>query len=290
MFTLFKNFIYLSLICFLSISFLGCSGGENKDFSFLDESSNSGDATRPPQIVSFPPTDDPLRMVANDSETFAVTVGPSAGDSVTYTYKLNTALLSMTANPYYSLDGALLNAGTNTLEVTATNELGLDTKIFNITRNTPPSLDLTSPAAAGNNVACGGGSLVFNVTASDAETDGLTFTWKFNGSAGASDFSVTTTGNNSVNTFSPSCITSGSNTVSVDVSDSFQTTSYSWAVSISNPSVAQITAYLPLTNPVIIPSTGNQDFSISATGKTPLAYSWQLNGTDIPGETTALVN
>ena len=278
------------LLVFSVFAVAGCKS-DNDDFSFVEAPTDdvSIETTEPPQILAFTPTADPVRMVESGKQTFAVSVQSKAGQDVQYEFSIRGSVLAKGSNPFYVLEGALAPPGISELVVKATNSIGSNSKSFVVQKNRAPTIDTSSPAVGGNDVTCGGGSIVFEITASDPDADGLSYQWKLNGASGVMAFSINSTGISSRNVFSPSCNLSGINTVTVDVSDGFEMTSFTWTVNITNPSVAQITAYSPLSTPVIITSSGSQDFSISATGKAPLTYAWKLGGTPIPGATNALL-
>lgn len=285
------SMVYRSVwvIC-LGLMLSSCKEGDNS-FDFFEEVPTAGNGTiEDVKIASFTPLTDPVRVTSSSSTTFAVSVNSGAGDSVNYKWELNGVEKADGATPFYDLSGATATAGANTLKVTATNPNNSDIKIFNIQKNQIPSITSTVPGAAGNTINCGAGNLSFTVNASDADADGLTYTWKLNGAVHATYFAITPGAGSSQNVFTPPCSISGNNTVSVDVTDSYDTASFSWSVSVVNPSVATITSFNPNAALTIIPSTGNQNFSISATGKNPLVYKWQLNGTDIPGQANSFIN
>ncbi len=260
-----------------------CTSGQD-DFKFLDEGSSSSEITSAVQIIDYTPKSNPVIVTNSGTITFAVTVGSGAGNNLTYAFSLDGNVVQSGPNGFFDLNAASVGAGAHTLDVNVTNGVTQDSHRFNLQKNTPPVIDSTSPPAAGNVVSCGGGALILNVQASDVDGDNLSFVWKVNSGISPALFSSIVSDNSqSTATFAPPCTLSGSNVVTVEVSDSYDTISYSWAVSVVNPLEAEITSFTPSTSPVIIPSTGSQLFSISATGKAPLVYSWLLNGTPIGG-------
>lgn len=274
----------------LTAALTGCKEGDSA-FDFFEETPSTGNGTiEDVSIQSFTPITNPVRVTNSSSTTFAVSVNSGAGDSVQYKWDLNGSEKSNGTSPFYDLSGSDATAGMNVLTVTATNANNSVSKSFSVQKNQVPVVGATTPGAAGNNVNCGAGNIAFTVAATDADNDGLTFTWKLNGAVHTTYYAITPGANSSQNTFTPPCSLAGNNTVTVDITDGYDTTSYNWSVSVVNPSVAQITNHSPTGALIIIPSTGNQNFSISATGKNPLTYKWQLNGTDIPGQINSFIN
>ncbi len=271
----------------LSVSLMGCKS-DNDDFAFAEETTGNNEPVAV-EIISYTPNTVPVRVTDSSSTTFVVSVNSGAGDNVTYTWKLDGTTLATGSDSFYAFDGTLAPSGSSSLVVTADNQISTDTHAFNLDKNAVPTIDSSVPAAAGNMVNCDGSTIQFSITASDPDADALTYTWKLNGIVHATYYSITNGAGTSINDFTPPCTLAGANTVTVDVNDGYDTASTAWAVSVLNPTLAQIISYLPLSNPVIIPSTSSENFSMSATGKNPLAYEWRLNGTAIPGETSSFL-
>ncbi|MCB0421639.1 MAG: hypothetical protein KDD61_11625 [Bdellovibrionales bacterium] len=287
-----RNKLSFCLVIVLSLFSLwlgGCKSSDEGQFSFLDSPQDeTGTKTQDVKVVSFSPTTNPVRITNSSVTTYVVSVNSHSGD-VEYVWKLNGSTLSTGTDPFLDLSGAIAPAGTSTLEVIASNSQSEDSKIFAIEKNTPPVIDAATPSSTGNTLSCGSGTLAMTVSASDVNSDGLTFTWLLNGAPHATYFSISGTGGTSTNSFSPPCSVAGSNTVSVEVSDGYDKVSTSWAITVNNPTVANIDSFTPATSPIIIPSAGSQLFSISASGKAPLSYSWKVDGTTIPGENSAFI-
>ncbi|MFK8139280.1 MAG: hypothetical protein AB8E15_13050 [Bdellovibrionales bacterium] len=286
---MFRYFTMALRSLILTLFLVACEDSKEA-FNFFEEEIGPGSAIEDVEIINFTPTANEIRLTSVTQTTFAVSVNASAGSKVTFNWQLNGVTLSGEDKPFIDISGTALTAGANSLLVTASNEQSSDSQSFNLSLNQAPVIDTFTPGIAGNLISCGSGTLQFTVTASDPDADGLSFVWKLNGSANPSSFSETSSVGGSVLDFTPSCALSGANSVSLEVTDGFDTTIKSWSVSVINPSVAQINSYSPLGAITVIPSTGSQAFSISATGKDPLAYAWRLNGTAIPGETSSFIN
>lgn len=268
----------------------GCSKKSGSGFSFAEQSTASSDILTDVEIIDYTPKTNPVVVTNFGVTTFAVQVGSGAGNALVYTFELDGAEVQAGANGFYDLSAASVAAGSHVLEVTVTNGQTSDVHLFNLQKNTPPTVGVTTPAAAGNTVSCGGGALDFQINATDSDSDSLAFSWKFNGASAPSVFSqITSTQVQSTARFAPSCSISGANVITVDVTDGFDVTSYTWSVSVSNPIIAEITGFTPTGNPIIIPSSGSQIFSLSAVGKAPIVYSWRLDGTLIGGAGSSIL-
>lgn len=270
------------LLSFSLIIFSGCKGGEG--FSALEETiqgtldEGDDDEEEPVEIISYSPTDSPVRVADDLETTFVVSVNPSAGSSLAYAWKLNGSLLSNQSSSFLQLNGSTTDPGLNTLEVVATNSVSSASKIFTLYKNTAPAIDTTSPGFTGNNVTCGGSnSITFEATFSDVDGDNLSPLWKLNGVPNHSSFSVSNTASSSTAIFSPPCSMAGPNIVSVTIDDGYESTSASWSVTIVNPLVAQIIGFTPIVSPVVIQENDSQLFTVSASGQAPFEYSWAIN-------------
>lgn len=274
------------LFVLATLSLTACTGGGGSKFSdLLDVNPQQNGVV---EITALTPTGSPVIMNSASETTFAVTVDPKAGSNLTYTWTLDGVTLSST-NSFHILSGAALPPGDHALAVSVTNGKSTDSHSFSIHKNTPPVITARSPAATGSSVTCGSGSLALSVSTSDADNDARTYTWKVNGIAGTSFFiNQNSTGAGATADFVPNCTLSGTATVSVEVSDGHDSVSISpaWTVSIINSGVANIGGVSPNTSPyVIIPSTGSKIFNmLDVTGVPPISYSWELEGTPLPGE------
>ncbi len=277
------------LILILKLLFIvGCNSGGNSDFSILDDGSGSNEpATEAARILTYSPSSSPVVVTDSTSTTFGVTINPTAGSNVTFEFLLDGVRLQYGSSQFYSLSGSVVSGGSHTLRVVATNSIGSDTHSFTVNKNSAPIVTASTPAPAGNNVTCGSGTITFEVTGSDSDGDSLTFSWNVDGIALPAMFSVTTVGSSSEAVFAPTCALNGLMSVNVVISDGHDTVTESWLVTVSNPTVASVDSYTPLDATVVISSSGSQLFSISASGKAPLTYSWILNGAIIPGATSA---
>lgn len=280
----FLKFVYVVLLTITTTGCLSEGGG-----SFGDLLSAEPDTDGVVEIVDQTPTVVPTVTATTGDTTFAVSIASGAGNNVKYKWELDGLLLVDSARAFYTLSASSLSAGSHALKVTAYNSLSSDTYTYVIDKNTPPTFSSPSPASTGSSVTCGSGTLALSVNANDPEGANLTYVWKINGVAGSSFFLNHVYSNSgSAIDFAPNCTLTGLATISVEVSDGYDTTvlSPSWNVSIINSGVASIDGITPNSSPyVIIPSTSFKNFTmVNPTGVPPVTYSWELNGTPIPGE------
>jgi len=265
--------IKILFITLLSLALISCKSSKDDGFAFLDnpEPEKNEEVAVELEIESFSPTTSPVRVTDVSSTTFVISVNSTVG-GVTYTWKLNDSLLFVGTEPYFLFEGASAPTGLSNLEVIATNSVSEVSKVFILQKNAPPQILSSTPASTGHILFCGVGSLSMTVNASDADADGLTYTWLLNGAVHSSYFAVTNGAGTSNNVFSPPCSIAGVNNITVEVSDGFDKVSTSWGVTVNNPTIATINSYTPVGSPVILTSNGSQLFSVSASGKDPLSY------------------
>lgn len=248
------------------------------------------------QITSFSPASNPTIITNAQNVTFAVALS-SSDSHVTYNFilkNLNTAIsttLQSGTVPFYNLTGSSIAAGLYELKVIASNGSSSDQHIFNLRKNSPPSLPPTlmtfSPALSGVSLSCGSASQLFRSDLADADNDIMSITWFIDGVSTAVNLVNASTQSEAKATYSPTCAEVGIKNIRVDVFDGNETTSKTWTISVINPTIVSINAYSPSTDPVNVLSTGAQTFTVSATGKDPLAYEWKLDGSLLSSSTGA---
>lgn len=276
------KFLIFPLLLLLAISCNKSGGGAFKNLENEPIENNDPTIDGPVVISSATPSTDPVQVLSG-LNTFAVQIDAGAGGNVIYDFKLDGVTVQNTSSPFYVLNGTGMVAGAHTLEVTASNPTYQDEYSFNLYVNSPPVLNLINNTST--TISCIGGSFTMNFSASDADADALTFSYYLNGSTGNPalvNTNPTATTSNTV--FTPSCVNAGLNNIKVRVTDingAFDEEVI--PVTVSNPTVASITSYSPLANPVIITSSGSQSFQISPDGSSPFTMAWTLT----PGGTVA---
>ena len=209
---------------------------------------------------------------------FAVQIDAGAGDNVTYDFRFDGISVQDSTSPFYVVTGAGVLAGSHTLEVVAENPTYSDTHTFNLFKNTPPVMVLvsTNPATPAV-ISCLGGTFIMNTSASDVDADAMTFTYYLNGSTGSAALANVSTATTGSTTFTPTCAMVGSANLKIRATDtSGEYDEETVAVTVSNPTQASITGYSPVASPVIIESTGSQQFIISPDGTAPYTVVWTL--------------
>jgi|GEM_PF-2423541 len=277
------------------VTFSSCKGGGDSKFDFLDAETTEERQPVTVSISSHSPTDSNIVMIDGQTKTFVVALAES-DSGVTYQFNLKrvstgiTTTLQNGANPYLNLSGSSLTAGAYQLTVVASNSTSTDSHTFDIRKNSPPAVPPTaltfSPALTGTILNCGSSSQAFQSDIGDSDSDNMTITWKIDGST--TNPSMVDSSNQTLAkvTYSPTCAETGIKTIEVFVNDGYETTSKTWTVSVINPTVVNINSYSPTTDPIWITSTGSQIFTVSATGKAPLAYEWKLNGSVLSSSTS----
>lgn len=231
-------------------------------------------------VTTTNPSIDNVTKVSNTAGTLtAFTVGLSSS-TCSVKFSLNGNALSSTGTTL-SLDSSLLNPGINTLTATS----GSSTKTWSVVKNNPPVCGSQTPAATGNSMAPGA-NMVLNASASDADGDAMTFSWKINNAAASSSIlNAISNSTSSQAIFTPTSSYLGSNSLVLAVSDGVDTAQCSWTVDVSSGcSIASTSPSTGATVKIAQGSTSNSLFQVSAPG---CSFSWKLNGTTQGGQTAS---
>ncbi len=232
-------------------------------------SSNAALTVNVPPSISQQPTNQTVNQGTNVS--FAVTA--SGTTPLAYQWRLNgTNVVGATNTVYTCSNVQPNNAGYYTVLVT--NVAGSVTSANALlTIIGSPSIT-TQPSSQAVNV---GGSVTFNVAASG--TAPLAYQWRFNGAniGGATNTGYTITSVQATN--------AGNYSVAV---------TNAAGVAISSNAVLTVNVFAPGISVQPVSVTNNQgasvNFSVSATGTSPLAYQWYFNAASIAGATGATLN
>jgi hypothetical protein len=267
-------------------------------------SSALGTTVTPPtgdcgSIVSATPSATNL-IIPGSASSAGTTFGVVNTGTCVVTYTVNgTTVTGNNGNPFITLAATSFSAGTNTVVASASDGLSSSSQTWSVTKNTPPTLNSQVPASAGNALNYANNiTLIANVT--DALGNPLTATWLLNEVAAPSLFTISNTGANYQAVFQPTLTQVGANTITLQISDGYDTTSVNWAVTVTSGTVS-VSSCSPsgttLSSPdIITPSGGSasQTFSVTATG-TGLTYAWILEQpggstfSTIAGKNTAVI-
>jgi hypothetical protein len=238
-------------------------------------------------IASSNPSTTTAKISAAPASTLNFVASPSDA-SCAISWALNGATLSGQTNPLVTVTSSTLSASpaTNTLIATATNGYSTATRSWTIVKNQAPICGSQTPAAAGNNVSSSG-TLTFNATAGNPDSDPLTYAWTYNGGATSpAAFALSSSGNSASAVFTPNATYVGNNQgVAVAINDGYDTASCAWNVNVLNTcTLSSLTPAAPST--VKVPNLGTATTNFSAAATTGCGYTWTLNGTTIGGATT----
>ena len=216
-------YIYLVLLLLLTGCLEGGGGGDSS-FNFVDPgSANENLVVR---ITAYLPSNSSLSFTDATSQVFSVTAsGGSGGASLTYSWLLDGAQVGTTSSA--NIIGTSLTVGSHTLKAIATDGSTTDSHTWTLKKNVPPVISAYSPNQATYKMNYQA-TQTFYVTATDANSDTLTYTWYINN---ATSGPFTGTGNSVVFTANSTYI--GSNTIKVEVSDGTEVTTQSWTVEIN---------------------------------------------------------
>lgn len=271
----------LLIIVILTFASSCKKGGTGFD-SFSDpaeESTNS--LITAPIINSYSPTEDPVILLSNTEKTFVLGVNSTSGE-VNYEFILDGSTVKTGKSSFYTLNAISITPGAHTLNAKVVNSLGSVQKSFNVYKNSSPVFTLNSQTAT--TINCSSGTYVLNVSATDPDSDALTFTFLLNGATNGTYLSGTTGTNSASVTFTPTCSISGSNFVTIRATDSKgEYKDYTSNINVTNPFSASIDNFSPTTEPTVVQSTATTNFTITPSGTSPFAYSWSVT----PGSTVA---
>lgn len=273
-----KPFIHL----FLLLAITACNG-KGSAFQELEEQIDSDEPVEVAvAIEDFTPAGDPVVLTNASQTTFAVSVNDGAG-RVNYKFVLDDVTTLQEGNsPFTLIRGDSLAAGTHKLSVVASNANSSATKDFNLRRNSVPRILSSSPALNGNVVNCDQDTLTLNALTADADADAITQTWLLDGVAvtpATSGIVVTNAAGSAQLEYTPACSVAGVHTITLRLSDGFESFDQVWNVGVANPSVETIITYSPTSNNVVYLSTdASKTFTATGSGVGSLTFTWRLNG------------
>jgi len=224
----------------------------------------------------------------NEGQTLSFAVSGSDPDGDPLTYTVTSGPGSMSGSTYTYSPGWDTNHDDESYSVTIEADDGrggTDTETFQVNVNDvnrDPSIDSYTPASTTPSVS-EGSSLDFSVSASDPESDTLSYSWTLDGTEVSTSSSYT---------YSPGYSDAGTHTVIATVSDGYGgTASQTWTVTVTESNRApEITWFFPSAGSISLYTgyvmnkkenhNNSQLFNHTSTdpdGDT-LTYSWKLNG------------
>ena len=222
----------------------------------------------PPSITTQPKSS---TLIAGQNDTLSVTAAGTAPLSYQW-YKNGTAITGATSLTYVLTNVQPANAATYTVVVSNVTQINVTSSGAVLTVNVPPSIT-TQPKSSTLVV---GQNDTLSVTA--AGTAPLSYQWYKNGTsilgATSSSYSLTNVQTNNTGTY----------TVTVSNGTPPKATSTGAVLTVNPAPVAPSITVQPKSDTVTVGQ--NAIFTVTATGTTPLIYSWLKNGTAIPKGTS----
>jgi hypothetical protein len=179
-------------------------------------------------ITSCLPSENSAVVYSEGSNSSRIFTVSATGPSLSYQWQLDGTNVGANAADHTFAAGAL-SVGSHTAKVTVTDQYGNHQECnWNIKRNAKPTITAISPSAAQSTRLNISAQLPMNITATDGNSDSLTYQWTINGGTNSS---VLGSGLSSTN-FNPNGSTGflGSNTIVVTVSDGHESATQSWTV------------------------------------------------------------
>ncbi len=240
-------------------------------------------------ITSFTPVVTPVVLTGSSSTTFGLTIADGAG-AVSYDFLLdNSTMLQSSATSFLSVLGSTLTPGYHSLKVVARNATSQDEKIFNLRKNTLPSISTYNPALTGNTMSCSGGSLALSASFTDVDMDAVSVTWKLDNVPvvpSTSFTSISSSASATTMTYTPDCTKVGFHVFELSLFDGYETYTQSWTASVNNPPTppgnVQISTFTPTVSPVVLTGATNATFAVSIVdGAGVVNYEFKLDNTTV---------
>lgn len=222
-----RNFnLFLRLIA----SFIFLTGCKSDNKLAPLQSVGTGSNANTLEIVSAVPDRGDVTIEIDDIENFSVSAVAPFPRTINYNWHLNNQKVS--ASTQYSLQGLVSNVGSYTLTVEVSDGVDRVERTWNIKVNGPPTITPITATTPTPKVSVGH-QYTFQATASDPNSDSLTYTWLLNGE---SSLQLTGTQGNSTLTATEALV--GSNVITLQVTDGGQTRSYNWTIEVNHLSQA----------------------------------------------------
>lgn len=232
-------------------------------------------------LTSHSPSSNTLRILSTGStqSTFQVSTATN-GCQVNWT--LNGSPLSGTES-LKLLTSSQFATGNNVLMAAVTGAAGTSQQIWTVVKNSVPACGTMNPLNTSSQTAGIGQNVNLSLTATDSNSDPLTFAWKLNSqTVGSTILATSSTGMTASGVFTPDATHVGANSVTVDVNDGYETTTCSWPVSvipscdIASSSPAHATAQR-----IASQSVQSRAFNVTPNYPAYCSVEWFLNGVSV---------
>jgi hypothetical protein len=259
-----RTLAFLSSVC-STVTLAGCA-------AYTTSGSGSNPKATAPSITSQPA---PQTVTAGQSATF--TVAASGTSPLSYQWQKNGANISGATATSYTTPATSSGDNGSMFDVVVSNTAGsVSSHQAALTVNAAASAPTITTQPASQTVTAG---LTATFTVVATGTAPLSYQWQKNGAniSGANAASYTTpatTSSDNATTFDVVVSNTGGNV-----------TSHQATLTVTASATAPVITTQPANQTISAGQTAT--FSVVATGTTPLTYQWQLNGTAIPGATSA---
>lgn len=209
------------IILFLTVAFtFGCKQ-DSGSFDLLISGDTS--SVEDLEITARIPDQANITLEVGQTSQFVITAVAPAPRFVSYSWKLNGNVV--TANQTYTFAATAGLIGQHTLTAIASDGETLKENVWTIKVNGPPTIN---PITTGTPKVSTGSSIQIQATASDPNSDSLTYEWLLNGAT--SSYLTGTTGTGTLTGHSSIV---GPVTVTLRVSDGTSSTSYNWSAEVN---------------------------------------------------------
>ncbi|MFA5500587.1 MAG: FG-GAP-like repeat-containing protein, partial [Candidatus Omnitrophota bacterium] len=243
-----------------------------------------------PVIDHYVPEDLDLSLTLGEIVSFGVSAHDPNQAPITFKWYLNGEEIPAASGASSSIMFIVPKIGENAVEVRVANNLGETSLQWDISvgvaQNEPPVISSFSPNQAEITIDLNtGGGVSFGITATDTESDLLTYSWKFDGNA------LPDAGTTLSSAAYSAYLAVGSHTIEASVDDGHNTpVTHQWALHIiqgSTNTPPVISSFSPNQAEITIDlnTGGGVSFGITATDgqNDPLTYSWKFDGNALPG-------
>lgn len=181
------------------------------------------------------------------------------------------------------LTSSQFSVGNNLLTATVTGATGQNTQTWNVVKNSPPSCGSMTPSNLSTITAGITQNVPLSLTASDINSDTLSFNWQLNNqTVSTSILSTASTGNTSNATFIPTSSQIGANSISAIVNDGFESTTCSWPVQVlPGCEIASSSPDHAVNQRFASQTATTTAFSVTPNNPGYCSVTWAIDGTNV---------